>query len=41
MGLIGFDSKMKRNVSMSGYEDISRNKMLQIIVGENNFALAA
>lgn len=41
LGLTGFDSKMNRIVSMSGYVDVACQKMLQSIIGENNFALAA
>lgn len=41
MGPTGFDSNKVGVVSMSGVGMIIRNQVFQLLLGENNFALAA
>ena len=41
LGLTGFDSKDDGFVSMSGYTDCPVKTFCKILIGENNFALAA
>lgn len=41
MGPTGFDSDKVGGVSMSGDVEYIREKTLQLLLGENNFALAA
>jgi hypothetical protein len=42
MGPTGFDSKMDSQVSMPGVVNITRKtKLSTVLIGENNYALAA
>ena len=41
MGLTGFDSKVDGYVSMSSIANTLVNPILAILIGENNYALAA
>tara|TARA_B100000902_G_scaffold374079_1_gene402731 strand:- start:2115 stop:2240 length:126 start_codon:yes stop_codon:yes gene_type:complete len=41
MGMTGFDSKVNEIVSMSSIVILTRKKSMQILNGENNYALAA
>jgi hypothetical protein len=41
LGLTGFDSKLRGFVSMPGYKNTPAKQVLNILIGENNYALAA